>query len=133
VPASRTLGVALLAVRVRHAEALSDHLGRGAAARRAETVISTVTSRLRPVDRATRVEDDEFLLVLPGLAQDDAVALAYAIAADVAAAGEHNPFLNATATVVLTVTRQRPLPVDRVREALRWAVQNDVPVATVGD
>jgi GGDEF domain-containing protein len=133
VTASGTLQVAVLAVRVRHAEALSEHLGRSAAARRAETVISTVTRRLRPVDRATRLEEDEFLLVLPSIGQDDAVALAYGIAADVAGAGERNPFLNATATVVLAVTRQRPLPVDRVREALRWAVETGVPIAMVND
>ena len=133
VTASGTLPVAVLAVRVQHAEGLSEHLGRGAAARRAETVISTVTSRLRPVDRATRVDEDEFLLVLPSMTQDEAVAAAYRIGADVAAAGERNPFLNATATVALAVTRQRPLPVERVREALRWAVQSGVPVATAGD
>jgi GGDEF domain-containing protein len=85
------------------------------------------------VDRATRLEEDEFLLVLPSIGQDDAVALAYGIAADVAGAGERNPFLNATATVVLAVTRQRPLPVDRVREALRWAVETGVPIAMVND
>ena len=133
VTATGTLTAAVLAVRVRHAEALSDQLGRSASARRAETVISTVTSRLRPMDRATRLDENEFLLVLPGLSRDDAVALAYRIADDVAGAGERNPFLNATATVVLTVTRQRPLPVDRVREALRWAVESGVPVATVQD
>lgn len=133
VTASGTLPVALLCLRVRHAEALSDHLGRSAAARRAETAIATVTARLRPVDRATRLDEDEFLLVLPGLTQEEVVALAYRIAEDVAAAGERSPFLSATATVVVTVTRQRPLPVDRVREALRWAVDSGVPVATVGD
>ncbi len=133
VTATGTLPVAVLAVRVHHAEAVSEHLGRSAVARRAETVISTVTSRLRPVDRATRLDEDEFLLMLPSLTQDDAVALAYRITADVAGAGERNPFLNATATVALTVTRQRPLPVDRVREALRWAVETGVPVATLSD
>lgn len=133
VTATGTLPVAVLAVRVHHAEAVSEHLGRGTAARRAETVISTVTARLRPADRATRLTEDEFLVMAPSLTQDDAVALAYRIASDVAAAGERNPFLNATATVVLTVTRQRPLPVDRVREALQWAVESGVPVATVSD
>ncbi len=133
VTASGTLPVAVLGVRVQHAEPLTADLGRGPAARRAETVIATVTSRLRPADRATRLAEDEFLLVLPALSQDDAVALAYQVAADIEAVGRHSPFLTATATVVLAVTRQRPLPVDRIREALRWAVENAVPVATVAD
>jgi DICT domain-containing protein/GGDEF domain-containing protein len=133
VTATGTLPVAVLGVRVQHAEPLSEHLGRSAGTRRAETVISTVTSRLRPADRATRLAEDEFLLVLPALSQDDAIALAYRIGADIVAAGEHSPFLTATATAVLTVTRQRPLPVDRIREALRWAVDQGVPVATVND
>jgi hypothetical protein len=133
VTATGILPVAVLGIQVRHAEPLSEHLGRGAAARRAETVISTVTSRLRPVDRATRLAEDEFLLMLPSMGHDEAVELAYRIAADVAAAAQRNPFLNATASVALTVTRQRPLPVDRVREAVRWAAESGVPVATVSD
>ena len=133
VTASGTLPVAVLGVRVTHAEPVSADLGRGAVARRAETVVATVTARLRPADRAVRVAEDEFVLTLPALTHHEAVARACQLGADVTAASGHSPFLSATAAVAVTVTRRRPLPVDRVREALRWAVDNGVPVATLGD
>jgi hypothetical protein len=62
---------------------------------------------------------------------EEAVAHAYRIGADFAAANERNAFLSATATVAVAVTRNRPLPVDPLREALRWAVGQGVPVATI--
>ena len=68
---------------------------------------------------------------MPALAYEDTVALAYRIRDDFAAARAGNSLLSATATVALAVTRQRPLPVEQLRQALRWAHGNGIPVATI--
>jgi hypothetical protein len=52
---------------------------------------------------------------------------------DFAAAAERNPFLSVRPTVAVGVTRTRPLPVDRIRAALDWAVAEGVPVATLNE
>jgi hypothetical protein len=88
-------------------------------------------ARLRPADRATKSGPDDFLLYLPALGHDDAVAFAYGLVADFEAAHARSAFLSATVTVALTVTRRRPLPEDRLREALDWAVAQNAPVVTL--
>ncbi|GAB2569122.1 hypothetical protein Aab01nite_08060 [Paractinoplanes abujensis] len=130
VTAPGVLAVALLAVRIGNPTGTAGTVGR-TAARHDETVINLLVSRLRPADRASRVGQGEFLLYLPALTYDEAVAFAYRIGADFAEASQRNAFLSAAVHVALTVTRHRPLPVDKVREALQWAVTEGVPVATI--
>lgn len=69
------------------------------------------------------------LLLLPALTFDDAVKLAHQVQGGFAEASRHNPFLPVSADVVVTVSRERPLPVQRLREALVWAEASGVPVA----
>ncbi|MCY1136462.1 histidine kinase [Actinoplanes sp. Pm04-4] len=131
VTASGVLPVALLAVRVTHAPAGQDGpIGR-TATRQQQAAIELVVARLRPADRATKAGPDDFLLYLPALGHDDAVAFAYGLVADFEAAHARSAFLSATVTVALTVTRRRPLPEDRLREALDWAVAQNAPVVTL--
>jgi DICT domain-containing protein len=133
VTASGTLPVALLGVRVPPARQLPEQAGRRSGALRNEGLITVLNGLLRGSDRATRLGDDEFLLMLPALPHDDAVKLAYRVGAELTAAGGHNPFLPESATVVVTVTRRRPFPTERIREALDWAMREGVPVATVNE
>jgi DICT domain-containing protein len=133
VTASGTLPVAVFGVHVAPGPEPSDRFARRSATLRTEGLVGVLTGLLRPSDRATRVGPDEYLLILPGLAYADALDLAYRVGTGFAAAAERNPFLSATPTVVMLVTRTRPLPVERVREALRWAVSEGVPVATVNE
>ncbi len=130
VTASGVLPVALLAVHVAPVQGAGDAMGR-TAARQEESAIGLLTARLRPADRATRVAPGEYLLYLPALAREEALSLAYRLNADFAEAAQHSAFLPVTATVVVCVSRRRPLPVDEVRAGLRWAVESGVPVATV--
>lgn len=130
VTAPGVLAVALLAVRVGDPTGSVGAVGR-TAARHDEAVINLLVSRLRPEDRATRVAPGEFLLFLPAVSYDDAVAFAYRIGADFADASQRNAFLSPAVNVALTVTRRRPLPVDEIREALQWAVTEGLPVATL--
>ncbi|WP_433796328.1 DICT sensory domain-containing protein [Actinoplanes sp. CA-252034] len=129
VTASGTLPMALLAVRVPQAQQLPQHTGRRSGALRNEGLIGVLTAALTETGRLSRLGDDDFLLLLPALTYADAVKLAHRIHGDLADASRHNPFLSAGAHVVVTVSRQRPLPLQQLREALLWAERSGVPVA----
>lgn len=129
VTASGVLPVAVLAVRVVHAESGQDGpIGR-TATRQQQAAVELLLRRLRPGDRANKVGENDFLLFLPALPHDDAVAFAYSLAGDFAET--RGSFLSATVTVALTVTRRRPLPVDELRQALDWAIAQNAPVVTI--
>lgn len=131
VTASGVLPVALFGVRVTRSQPATAHVDRQIKARETQQVIRVLTALLRGQDRATRVADNEFILVMPDMLQDDALRLAHRIGADFATASEHNSFLSATATVAVAETRRRPLPVDEIRKALNWAVAEGAPVVTL--
>lgn len=129
VTASGTLPLALLAVHVPQSPQLPQHTGRRTGALRNEGLIGVLTAALTDTGRLSRLGDDDFLLMLPAVPLADAVKLAHRIQEDLATASLHNPFLSAGAHVAVTVTRQRPLPLHRLREALVWAARSGVPVA----
>jgi hypothetical protein len=131
VTASGTLPVALLGVRPAAVQSLPEQTGRRTIAVRNEGLITVLCGLLRPADRITRLDEDSFLLIMPALAYDDAVKLSYRIGTELSAAGARNPFLPATATVVVAVTRDRPLPLDGIRDGLTWAAGEGIPVATL--
>ncbi len=133
VTASGTLPVALLAVRVPAAHQLPDRTARRTGALRNEGLIAVLTGLLRDVDRAQRLGEDDFLLMLPAVPFEDALKTAQRLHADLAAASAQNPFLSATAHVVVLVTRRRPFPTEQIREALSWAEREGVPVAKLDD
>jgi hypothetical protein len=131
VTASGVLPVAVLAVRTTHsAGGQEGPIGR-TATRQQQAAIELLVTRLRPEDRASKVGTDDFVLYLPALGRDDAVALAYGILADFAAAEARSAFLSATVTVALTVTRRRPLPEEELWKAVEWAIIQNVPVVTI--
>jgi hypothetical protein len=131
VTASGTLPVALVGVRITEPAEAPARLGRRSAARELQTVLGAITTGLRPVDRAMRLAVDEFLLVLPSLSSDEAVAVAYRVGQELAGLAETYPFVAFTCNAVVTVTRRRPLPVEEIRQALDWAVAQGVPVAAL--
>jgi hypothetical protein len=131
VTASGVLPVAVLAVRITHAAGGVDGPIRRTATRQQQAAIELLVSRLRPGDRATKAGPDDFMLFLPALGHDAAVAFAYGLVADFAAAEERSAFLAATVTVAVTVTRRRPLPEGELRQALEWAIAQNAPVVTI--
>ncbi|MFF5174537.1 DICT sensory domain-containing protein [Micromonospora sp. NPDC000089] len=131
VTASGTLPVGLIGVRVAEPAGTPERFGRRSAAREAQAVIAAVTAPLRPVDRAVRLAPDEFLLVLPSVTDDEAVASAGQVHASVAALARSYPFVAFAVHAAVTVTDRRPLPVADVRHAVEWAAQQGVPVAAV--
>ncbi|MFB9236789.1 DICT sensory domain-containing protein [Plantactinospora siamensis] len=129
--ASGTLPVALVGVRVAEPANAPERLGRRSAARELQAVLQVLTGGLRPSDRVTRLAEDEFLLILPALPVDDALQVAYRLGKDLAALASTYPFVPLTGTCVVAVTRRRPLPVEEIRRALDWAVDQGVPVAAL--
>lgn len=92
-------------------------------------VAEPLTRRLRPVDRAVRLAEDEFLLAVPGIGEDEAVQLITGITADVARLDQVYPFLPMDTVSAVTVTRRRPLPLDELRDTVGWAASRQIPLA----
>ena len=130
---SGTLPLGLVAVKIEFSRTVPEPFGPRYAGRGTQVVGQALAGTLRPVDRAVRLADDEFLLVLPTVTQDQAVEVAYQVVTAVTGTAQRYPFIPATATAVVTVTRRRPLPLARLHEALDWAVREAVPVATMVD
>ncbi|MET7950114.1 DICT sensory domain-containing protein [Micromonospora sp. NPDC005324] len=131
VTASGILPVALVAVRVTEPAEAPERFGRRGAAREAQAVLGALTAPLRPNDRAVRLAEDEYLLVLPSLDEDQAIEVTDRIREGVAGLARSYPFVAFDVHAALTVTARRPLPVTDVRHALSWAVEQGVPLATV--
>ncbi|MGK5685575.1 DICT sensory domain-containing protein [Actinoplanes sp. URMC 104] len=133
VTASGTLPVSLLAVRVPPPHQLPEQAGRRTGALRNESLIAVFSGVLRDADRITRLGENDFLLMLPALAFDDAVKTAQHLHAELQAAGAQNPFLPGAAHMVVMTTRQRPFPHERIVQALSWAEGEQIPIARLDD
>ncbi|MER7267729.1 DICT sensory domain-containing protein [Micromonospora carbonacea] len=129
VTASGTLPVALVGVRVDEPAGAPERFGRRSAAREAQAVIGAVTAPLRPVDRAVRLSEQEYLLILPALTEDQAMTVAGQVHEAVAGLARSYPFVAFAVHAAVTVTGRRPLPVGDVRHAVGWAAREGVPVA----
>ena len=122
------LPVALLLVTIPQLAGIARYGARTEREKVAEAA-AVLTSRLRPVDRAVRLADHEFLLVVPGVSEDHAADLVRQVTADLARLGETYPFVAMTAISAITVTRRRPLPLDELRSTVDWAAAERVPIA----
>lgn len=131
VTAAGTLPVAVVGVRVDEPPGTPERFGRRSAAREAQAVLAALTAPLRPVDRASRLTEGEYLLVLPSLTEEQAVALADRVRESIAGLARSYPFVGYAVHAAVCVTTGRPLPVAAVRHALEWAVGEGIPVATV--
>jgi len=129
--ASGTLAVSLIGVRADRDQTLPYRLGRRVAGLASLEVARTLAGVIGPTDRVARLGDDDFLLVLPGMRHDDAVALAYRITSGGMIAPGGDAGLQFAATAAVTSTRERPFPLDAIVRALDWAVQHRVPVAAL--
>lgn len=92
-------------------------------------VTAAMTRRLRDVDRAVRLGEAEFLLVVPGAGEPEVGDLVQSVTADLVRLGDTYPFVPMQPVSAVTVTRQRPLPLDDLRDTVRWAAAENLPVA----
>ena len=131
VTASGTLPVALVAVRVDDPAGAPERFGRRSVARETQAVLAAVTGVLRPVDRAVRLADNEYLLILPALDEQGALDVAGRVHEALGGLARSYPFVAFAVHAAVTVTVRRPLPVADVRHAVEWAAREGVPVATL--
>lgn len=129
--ASGTLPVALLAVRVVHPDSGLHRPGRRGVGLETVGVLRVLQQARRPTDRTMRLEDEEYLLVMPSMSEADVIALAHRVGAEIAALEGAFPFTAVRAVCAVTVTRQRPLPIQALRDGLAWAVAEGVAVAAL--
>ncbi|WP_089154186.1 DICT sensory domain-containing protein [Micromonospora sp. NBS 11-29] len=129
VTASGTLPVALVGLRVDEPAGSPERFGRRSAAREGQAVLAAVTGVLRPVDRAVRVADNEFQLVLPALGETEALAVVGRLHEAISKLARSYPFVAYTVHAAVAVTARRPLPTADLRAAVQWAVRKGVPVA----
>lgn len=92
-------------------------------------VASALTRRLRTTDRAVRLSEHEFLLVVPGVGEAEATELVRHVSADLEGLVDTYPFVPMGTVSAVTVTRQRPLPLDELRATVEWAAAAGLPVA----
>jgi hypothetical protein len=85
----------------------------------------------RPSDRAVRLAEQEYLLVLPSLTEEQAIGMADRVRDGIAGLARSYPFVAFDVHAAVAVTARQPLPVADVRHALTWAVEQGVPLATV--
>ena len=67
-----------------------------------------------PVDRLVRLGREDFLMVLPSWPEDRVLALCDEVCARVAQLDQQYPFVALPAVAAATVTRERPLPIERL-------------------
>ena len=123
--------MALVGVRVDEPPGTPERFGRRSAARETQAVLAAITGVLRPVDRAVRLADNEYLLMLPALDRDGGAGGGGPGARGGRGLARSYPFVAFTVHAAVTVTDRRPLPLADVRHAVEWAVREGVPVATL--
>ncbi|MFC0006458.1 DICT sensory domain-containing protein [Micromonospora siamensis] len=131
VTASGTLPVAVIGVRVAEPAGTPERFGRRSMARETQAVVAALTAVLRPVDRAVRLTEQDYLLVLPSLTEEQAVAVAGRVHESIGGLARSYPFVAYAVHAAVALTDRRPLPVAEVRHAMEWAAREGVPVATV--
>ncbi|MET8908041.1 DICT sensory domain-containing protein [Micromonospora sp. NPDC004551] len=131
VTASGTLPVALIGLRVDEPAGTPERFGRRGAAREGQAVLAAVTGVLGPADRAVRLAENEFQLILPGRDEAAALAVVGRLREAVGGLAHSYPFVSYAVHAAVTVTARRPLPVADLRHALEWAVREGVPVASL--
>ena len=77
-------------------------------------ITHSVKELLTPSDRVVRLGREDFLAVLPSWRESDVLGLCDEVCTRVSGLDQQYPFVALPATAVATVTRERPLPVDRL-------------------
>lgn len=111
---SGTLPIGLVLVRVFGVAKLRTQYGLRAEMAVLQALREGIGGMLRPADRMIRLGREDFLVVLPSWANEDVLRLCDEICAHVAGLDQGYPFVALPAVAAATVTRERPLPVQRL-------------------
>ena len=113
--AAGTLPVGLVLLRLPGLAALRPRYGRRGELAVLQGLATALRERTGVCDRVVALGPEEVLLVLPSAAPDDVLELCHEVCRHAATIGESYPFVALPALVAGTVTRERPLPLDRLR------------------
>ena len=83
-----------------------------------QAIAGWLRRRLSGADRAIRLSGDDFLLVLPGRSPQEMLSYCETVCADIAQLDQSYPFVTLPTAAATTVTRRRPLPVDRLIDTI---------------
>lgn len=108
------LPVGLVLLRVPGVAALRTKYGLRAELAALSGITGCVQELLTPTDRVVRLGREDFLAVLPSWREDAVLDLCDEVCTRVSGLDQQYPFVALPATAAATVTRERPLPVDRL-------------------
>jgi GGDEF domain-containing protein len=111
---SGTLPIGLVLLRVFGVAELRSHYGLRAELAVLQGLREGIGELLRPTDRMIRLGREDFLVVLPSWADEEVLHLADEVCARVSRLDQLYPFVALPAVAAATVTRERPLPVQRL-------------------
>ena len=111
---SGTLPIGLVLLRVFGAAQLRAQYGVRAELTVLQGLRESIGALLRTTDRMVRLGREDFLLVLPSWASQEVLGLADEVCLRVSALDQLYPFVALPAVAAATVTRERPLPVQRL-------------------
>ncbi|WP_214405331.1 DICT sensory domain-containing protein [Pseudonocardia lacus] len=128
-----SLPVGLALLRVPGLAGLREQFGLRAATDALAGVTGCVRDLLGEGDRLVRLDEEDFLAVLPSWAPDRVLRFCEQACAGIAELDRVYPFVALPAAAAATVTRSRPLPLDELRERVgeRDAVSAEVEPAEV--
>lgn len=111
---SGTLPIGLVLLRVFGVAELKNKYGLRAEFAVLQGLREGISGMLRPTDRMIRIGREDFLVVLPSWASKEVLLLADEVCAHVSTLDQLYPFVALPAVAAATVTRERPLPVQRL-------------------
>ncbi|OLT10863.1 hypothetical protein BJF78_28435 [Pseudonocardia sp. CNS-139] len=126
-----TLPIGLALLRVHGLADVRSRYGLRAELAALRGVAASVQDLLTPVDRVVRTGRDDFLVVLPSWAPERVLWFCEEVCRRVAGLDAVYPFVSLPGVAAATVTRNRPLPVDRLREQLAASGDPTVPVTVL--
>jgi GGDEF domain-containing protein len=118
VSAPGTLPLGLTLMRVTELPRLADRLGTQVSMHTEINIAEALRAELRPCDQAVRVSKEEFLLVQPAVSDAEANRTARVVLDRLEELGATYPFVQLSGAAAVTVSTDRPLPLDRLRGQL---------------
>jgi DICT domain-containing protein len=113
-----TLPIGLALLRVFGISEVRNQYGLRAEIAAMQSVAHTLQRRLTDVDRAVHLAGDDFLVVLPARRPEDVESFCDEACDDIGRLWQSYPFVALPAAAAAAVTRNRPLPVDQLRQQL---------------
>ncbi|WP_158890983.1 DICT sensory domain-containing protein [Amycolatopsis anabasis] len=113
-----TLPVGLTLVRIEELSRVAEEHGQRIGLHVEHNVAGLLRADLRPVDRAVRLTKNEFLMVQPAVSETTLAETGDRVVKGLRAMRDRPPFVGLSGRISRLVTRERPLPLHRLRAAI---------------